>query len=53
MGRGKSVEPLEIRTADMQQELLLEVRSSHGIVAAGALSASELWKVRVFTHVLL
>ena len=44
-GRGKGVDPLEMRTADMQEELLIEVRSSQGVIAAGALSASELWKV--------
>ena len=50
-GRGKSVDPLEIRTADMQQELLIEVRSGQGVVAAGALSASELWKVPALIHI--
>lgn len=45
-GRGRGVEPLEIRADEMQEELLIEVRNSQGVVAAGALSASELWKVR-------
>lgn len=44
-GRGKGVDPLEIRTADMTEELLIEVRNSQGVIASGALSASELWKV--------
>lgn len=51
-GRGKNVEPLEIRSADIQEELLVEVRSSQGVVASGALSASELWKVAPMANLL-
>ncbi|KAK9805114.1 hypothetical protein WJX73_010312 [Symbiochloris irregularis] len=44
-GRGKVVDPLEVRTADMHHELVLEIRNAQGVLASGTLSASDLWKV--------